>query len=304
VSTKPSFFFRGKKIGVLVKKKTQGNELQIIRNDLERDLRTSATEIHCNGAEIHSRQKVKMLAKCSAVLLLAFALLCPCSGSSVQTNSNMDTQAEILDYCANPSSQWERYVCSKIGEADSWSKCWPQRRYSRCKTTVGVVALFHGYSACPDAYNELASSFQDKCLQVYSFLNPGHGHPLLSSNGTHADPNLVNRFNLTGLPNSRQPYIDFANQANSIITEERAVLKRTNEIRVTAVLGLSLGAPMATAAALQSDGLYSHLLLMSPFFGVSSDALDQPVADVDKCLQVQYTIHSLYSLYALYTHWL
>jgi hypothetical protein len=58
---------------------------------------------------------------------------------------------------------------------------------------------------------------------------------------------------------------------------------------------------MATAAALQSDGLYSHLLLMSPFFGVSSDALDQPVTDVDKCLQTRGLSKCLFDVVASFT---
>jgi alpha-beta hydrolase superfamily lysophospholipase len=205
----------------------------------------------------------------------------------------MDTAAQIIDSCKNnPTSKWERYVCATIGAADTWGKCWPQRRHSRCNSTVGVVALFHGYSACPDAYNELASTFQDQCLQVYSFLSPGHGHPLLDNSTGQllvpsSNPNYVDRFNLTGLPTSRACYVDFANHVNEVIKEEKQTLEVDNELRVTAALGLSLGAPMATAAAVQSEGLYSHLLVISPFFGVSSDAADQPVADVDKCLQTR-----------------
>ena len=142
--------------------------------------------------------------------LLLLGVLCPCASlsSSPHTNSNMDTAAQIIDSCKNnPTSKWERYVCATIGAADTWGKCWPQRRHSRCNSTVGVVALFHGYSACPDAYNELASTFQDQCLQVYSFLSPGHGHPLLDNSTGQllvpsSNPNYVDRFNLTGLPTS------------------------------------------------------------------------------------------------------
>jgi len=197
----------------------------------------------------------------------------------------MDSEQTIRSYCRWPwLTSWQAYVCSVIDETDP--KCWPQRRYSRCSggATHGVVAFFHGYTACPDAYNDMADVLQDACLQVYSFLSPGHGHPLVADGASGRE--VFGRFNLTGLPKRRQPYVDFANHAAAIISEEMATIRFTKAKPVVGSIGLSLGAPIATVAAVETS-VFSHLVLMSPFFGISQNGVDSALAPLVQCLQSQ-----------------
>jgi len=200
---------------------------------------------------------------------------------------SMDSEKTIRSYCSDGSglSSWQAYVCSAIGNNAVDPTCWPQRRYSRCRAGAahGVVAFFHGYTACPDAYNEMAEVLQDACLHVYSFLSPGHGHPLVL--GAAGGPGVYGRFNLTGLPTTRQPYIDFAEHAAAIISEEITTIRFTAR-PVVASIGLSLGAPIATVAAVHTS-VFTHMVLMSPFFGVTSSGVDDVLAPISQCLKSQ-----------------
>ena len=62
-----------------------------------------------------------------------------------------------------------------------------------------ITSTATGYSACPDAYNEMASVLQDACLDIYSFLLPGHGHNLIdvpsNSSPVTSDPDLTGNLN-------------------------------------------------------------------------------------------------------------
>lgn len=210
-------------------------------------------------------------------------LLLAVADGQVHRDSNMDSEAHIREYCAaGPSSLWQRYVCSRIGDADGWDRCWPQHRYSRCNQAVGVVAMFHGYSACPDAYSEMASVLQDECFHVYSFTTPGHGHPLVATDTRGRS--IIGKYNLSGLPESRLDYLTFADSAISIMREEVSLTRWNNGgPEVVAAMGLSLGAPLATAVAVRSD-VFSHLFNWSPFFGASASAADESTANIDNCL--------------------
>ena len=207
----------------------------------------------------------------------------------------MDNESTVRAYCyAGPSSLWETYVCTKL-RLGLQPQCWPQRHRApaRCSTRRGIVAFFHGYSACPDAYNEMALVLQDECLDVYSFTSPGHGLNLTEATTSSASWDIVGRYNLSGLPTRRADYVSFAMDATSIIEEEIAREFAGSPPQVVATVGLSLGAPIATVAATHSS-VFSHVLLFSPFYGITAptppdpsfaSAADQQVARVDECLR-------------------
>ena len=55
----------------------------------------------------------------------------------------------------------EQYQCEYIRNRLEWQRCWPQRRMSNCHpgSLKGVIFLYHGYSAGPAQYNDLAFKF-------------------------------------------------------------------------------------------------------------------------------------------------
>ena len=156
--------------------------------------------------------------------------------------------------------------------------------------------MFHGFSQCPSANYDLASTLQDACMQVYLFSSPGHDNALVDPE--LASPNsfdILGRdipepmyFNLSGLPTSRAPYEMFALDAAAIIGDEVKLYlggsRRRRSPPVVAAIGLSLGAAIATHAASQST-VFSHLFHMAPFFGLAHSAPDDMAATVDSCLQ-------------------
>ena len=91
----------------------------------------------------------------------------------------------------------------------------------------GVIILYHGFSACPNYYNEIADKLQDECWHIYLPLTIGHGYNQCASNDTSCASGIHLKFNLTQLPTSREPYIDFINMMNTIIK----VVKEHNYLR-------------------------------------------------------------------------
>ncbi len=107
-----------------------------------------------------------------------------------------------------------------------------------------TVVMFHGVSACPAQFADLAQYFYARGYNVYSPLAPEHGY---SDNLTHA--------NVTA-----QQLVDYTNTSINIgsgLGEE------------TGVIGLSGGGNLATWAAQYRPGI-SRILTLSPFYEPST----------------------------------
>ena len=211
----------------------------------------------------------------------------------------IDTESEsaILTMCSNDQSSlslWEQYQCDYIRHRDGWQKCWPQRRMSSCSpgNLKGAIFLYHGYSACPDQYNDIAVKLQDNCYNVYQILTIGHGYDRCDDNSTDSSCTAA-MFNLTDLPTVRQPYIDYINTTMlNAIKDEVSIIKEcestansaynTDNLEVV-VGGLSFGAPLAAATVVLSgpDSVFTKQILMSPFFGITYQGFDNLIY---KCL--------------------
>eukprot|EP01084_Bolivina_argentea_P189511 325891_1 len=191
-------------------------------------------------------------------------------------------------------SKWEEYQCDYIRNRDGYEKCWPQRRMSSgClpgTTLKGAVFLYHGYSACPDQYNDIAPKLQAQCWHVYQILTIGHGYDYCSDNTTNNCAGSM--YNISLMPTQRQPYIDFITMMIDIITDEVNIIKQcetqanaqfiTDNLQV-AIGGLSFGAPLAAASVILSgvNSIFTKHILMSPFFGISYKGIDDTIY---KCL--------------------
>ena len=156
----------------------------------------------------------------------------------------------------------EQYQCEYIRNRLEWQRCWPQRRMSNCHpgSLKGVIFLYHGYSACPDQYNDLELKLQNDCWHVYQILTVGHGFNYCSSNTSDSEC-TSSMYNLTALPNTRGPYITFTEMILDIISDEVSIIK-TCEFSVDSVSasplevvvgGLSFGAPLVTATEVHSS---------------------------------------------------
>ena len=82
----------------------------------------------------------------------------------------------------------------------------------------GLIALFHGYTACPNAYSSLVIKLQDEGFVIVSFLTLGHGREIGDCDGEGKEC-LEDVTPLELLPTSIEPYLEFVRNANAIVKE-------------------------------------------------------------------------------------
>eukprot|EP01083_Nonionella_stella_P112671 331762_1 len=122
-----------------------------------------------------------------AVIATTLTVLCNGTCHLLQSGAYIDTESKsaISTMCARdtadtsqlPLSLWEQYQCEYIRDRDAYQKCWPQRRMSACDPgkLKGLAILYHGFSSCPDQFNDFASKLQAECWNVYLVTSQGHG---------------------------------------------------------------------------------------------------------------------------------
>ena len=166
---------------------------------------------------------------------------------------------------ADLDTAWDQYTNATIAAAPHGLQpsCVP-RRFRAEGPYKGLVVLFHGYSACPQQFDDLAPLLAAQGMEVLVPLVPGMGNkfnnsapapsrwqcPLNDCNGPLDD--------VTNLPNTPQGYLDFVSEINHIA--ELASPPR-------AVGGLSVGGALAAHAgqiALNGSPLYTRQLIMNP----------------------------------------
>jgi len=128
----------------------------------------------------------------------------------------------------------------------------------------GTAVFFHGFSACPNQFIELAHILAKKGVNSFAPLMPGQGRapvPVPSTGKTVAGKSLANYYG-EYLPEIRSQgvkrYEDFVHDVNQLV-------QSFNGHKM--VMGLSVGGALATFAYLDQPGLYQRALLTSPFYG-------------------------------------
>ncbi len=148
---------------------------------------------------------------------------------------------------------WNQYVAS-ISAHRLQKGCHPRwMQASRNVPFRGTILLHHGFTACPDQYEE----WGEKELTLAGFdvvlpVMPGHGREWTGKNNDEND--------LSGMPNRRnwlRAYSDFVVTLNGLMKESAGE---------KIIGGLSVGAEAAVAGILADPGLYSRGILLSPFF--------------------------------------
>ncbi len=169
---------------------------------------------------------------------------------------------------------WETYVCEQTAGNRLDPLATPQRRWSNSLRVKGTVVMLHGYTASPQAYNNFATLLENSGYNVYSFLTVGHGRKFKDCNKQGAvcvgkgDP-------IEELPLSRNGYIQFVQRVNSIMKNELTVQGAQRMGPAVHIVGLSLGAALATFAMADAPGFYQRSILFAPFYGITKPDLDR-----------------------------
>jgi len=167
---------------------------------------------------------------------------------------------------ASLDAQWDVYVKKVLADAPHGlqQSCMPRRFKPTKGVTRGLAVLFHGYSACPQQFDELSPLLADQGFEVLVPLIPGMGNnfnssgplparwqcPLDNCNGPLDD--------VTGMPTEPEDYIQFVAQINAI-AQETAVPR--------VVMGISVGASIAAYAGqtvFNGAALYDRQLILNP----------------------------------------
>jgi len=163
--------------------------------------------------------------------------------------------------------------------------CPSRVRRSRCSNDRfrGVVAFFHGYSACAEQVESVSEMLANNCVDVVAPTMPGHGNAAVwcGTGGASCDVQTGNGMGWThdNLPTHRSAYDEFARAAHRAIRQEvnyRAgqTGKPADGLEVS-LIGLSFGAPMALDLALMGGTYYARQLLVNPYLALGDETIDQ-----------------------------
>lgn len=191
-----------------------------------------------------------------ALSLAASSLLGPLGCASVDERS----EAEFEEIATSPlgveaDAAWRDYVDGLELEALQ-DGCRPFR--SELPPGVdyrGVAVLFHGFTACPQQYEETAAALAQQGIVSLVPLLPGHGRrPTFDAEGAARD-------DVSELPDDagREAYAELAAVMNALASS--APGERT-------VIGLSVGGAVAARAAGEGTG-FGRALLLNSFFEAS-----------------------------------
>lgn len=142
-----------------------------------------------------------------------------CQANNSETNiSNQVTAQSVKNNTAaltNRTMQgWKLHFNDVKSKGELQKGCEPY--YKLAKGNVkGSVMLFHGYSSCPQQYDELSVQLADKGYNVFIHLLPGHGKIANKIDGKFTDES-------SGLPDvdSTIVYKNFAKNVAAILKDE------------------------------------------------------------------------------------
>ena len=234
------------------------------------------------------------------ILFWFTSLLTAASTLSTPVKQTLNPQSN----CAGTldESEWNKYSCALMEQEEKYQRqCVPRRFLPLNATSIldlasrasslnnqegkvkGLVVFYHGYTACPDAFDPISATLQEMGYAVYVPLLPGQGLNLgygCSVNGVCAKDTS----NPSEIPTSKNGYQDWTIMVNRMINEQLAVLPmsaRDADFKVHA-LGLSVGAALAVHATQQSDSPIDNIMVVNPLWSSTAPILD---FNVKRCNQ-------------------
>ncbi len=182
--------------------------------------------------------------------LLALALTLLPALSAAAGLPTLPPTARLSPHLSDPPA-WRAHLRS-VGQTPLQAACQPFFVPARGERR-GTVLLFHGYSACPQQYWELAERLAQAGMAVYAPLLPGHGLPPRLAAGQWHDVSEP-------LPTAAdwERYQTLAGQLAQVMP--------TDGLRV--VVGLSVGGAVAASALAQAPERFDRALLLSTLFDV------------------------------------
>lgn len=196
----------------------------------------------------------------SKITKIAFSLGLVLTSLGCQADLNTIEQADSYQSLAKNNvstlkpatlSIWNQHLKEVKNEGSIQKGCQPFYTLAKGQTK-GNVLLYHGYSACPQQYEELAQVLNNRGYNVFVPLLPGHGKEPIRENGKVIDQGLK-------LPDVKSTvvYENFAKSMGALLKEEQGT---------KVVGGLSVGGVVAAKTMLTNPDVYDKGLFMAPFF--------------------------------------
>jgi len=160
--------------------------------------------------------------------------------------------------------RWKRYVKATAAAYAPLGGIQPAcapRMHKHSGKYKGAVMLFHGFTACPQQWNDLVPLLTGKGFTVFTPLLLGHGAVYkeveVTKNGV---VEKVIEDNIDLMPDKKEEHHKFAEEMNAIMAWAGGE---------TVIMGLSLGGAVATYAGTKYD--YTRQLLAVPLMEIAAD---------------------------------
>lgn len=206
-----------------------------------------AITCYSSGVHIltHRRTMIYILIALSVIAALALIVFLVLYFIPHRSSNLQQAHTEKLSY-ENATKRIEARKKADTSMANFEPGCESQS-YIHDKKVARSVVMFHGITACPTQYSQLAKTFYDAGYNVYAPLAPQHG--------TTGNPEATSDITLAELT-------AYVNDSYSIATGLGDSV---------GFVGISGGADLATWGAQYIDGV-STLLVLSPFYEIAPGA--------------------------------
>lgn len=198
-----------------------------------------------------------MLKKSKSIVALGLITLLSSCQSIPQTELSDQITAQNIK-STNLSERalqgWKAHLTDVRSKGSLQKGCDPYYKLAKGQVK-GSVMLFHGYSACPQQYDEISNMLSAKGYNVFVPLLPGHGRVATKENDKFVDES-------SGLPD-----VDSINVYKTYAKTMGAMLKDEQGVKI--VGGLSVGGAIATRAMIDNPDVYNRGFLMAPFFNAA-----------------------------------
>lgn len=161
-------------------------------------------------------------------------------------SSNLQ-QAETKKLSYEAATKEAKKVSSTDKKLADFDKGCESKLYTHGKKVARSVVMFHGVTACPKQYDEIAKTFYDAGYNVYVPLAPQHG----TTNNPEATADLT------------------LAELTSYVGDSYSIAAGLGDS--VGFIGQSGGGDIATWGAQYIDGV-SRLLVISPFYEISHEA--------------------------------